>query len=295
MKIYSKEDGSVLYANFEGLRQVIDMSSFAPVAIDFCGKEACSPGYSFGPETRAVYIIHFVISGSGRLVREGKTYDIKRGDAFIIYPGEENYYQADNEDPWTYMWIGFHGMQAEDIMGRTGFTRNMPVISCTDPDLLEKHMDTLLQESEFTYIGELRRMSELYAILALLTEGHADHSADNPKEKDLNHRYVMTAVNLLIGSGGKQVLVADVARTIGISRNYLDEIFKSEMGMSPKEFLMNYRVEKASALLAFSSNSISAIAEEVGYTDPMTFSKAFKKRTGKSPSEFRESGKKDAF
>lgn len=295
MKIYSEDDGSILYANFERLHQSIDMSTLVPIAIDFCGKEACGPGYSYGPKTRAVYIIHLVISGRGRLVREGRTYNITTGDAFVIYPGEENFYQADAEDPWTYMWIGFHGMQAEDIIGRIGFTRDMPVITCTNPDSLEKHLNALLQESEFTYIGELRRMSELYAVLALLAEGHADHSEDETNVNDINHRYVMTALNLLIGAGGKQVLVADVAKTIGISRNYLDEIFKNEMGMSPKEFMMNYRMEKATALLTFSSNSISAIAEEVGYTDPMTFSKAFKKRKGLSPSEYRESRKKDAF
>ena len=60
------------------------------------------------------------------------------------------------------------------------------------------------------------------------------------------------------------------------------------MNMSPQEFLMNFRMEKAASLLCDTQSPINAIAYEVGYVDALSFSKAFKRRYGMSPSEFRE-------
>ena len=57
---------------------------------------------------------------------------------------------------------------------------------------------------------------------------------------------------------------------------------------------MNYRMEKASSLLAMTANPVGLIAVEVGYSDPMTFSKVFRRRRGMSPTEFRERHRKEA-
>jgi AraC family transcriptional regulator of arabinose operon len=156
-------------------------------------------------------------------------------------------------------------------------------------------METMLRFTALTYVNELIRMRELYSILVILSRDPGENSGENGRgsRRDLDHGYVQTAVNLLISSYGKQIKVSDVAKAVGISRNYLDEIFKKEMGVSPKEFLMKYRIEKASSLLSSTSNPIGLIAEEVGYSDPMTFSKVFRSRRGMSPTEYREQHKKE--
>lgn len=290
------EQERVDFASFENLRHIRDISALMPVVMDFCGQEKCAPGYGYGPATRAVFVIHVVTDGRGKLVKNGRVFNMGKGDAFILYPGEENYYQADVREPWTYMWIGFHGLYAEAMMENTGFSRECPVIACPDPHEICAHMETMLRFTALTYVNELIRMRELYSILVILSREPGENSGENGRggRRDLDHGYVQTAVNLLISSYGKQIRVSDVARAVGISRNYLDEIFKKEMGVSPKEFLMKYRIEKASSLLASTSNPIGLIAEEVGYSDPMTFSKVFRSRRGMSPTEYREQHRKEA-
>ena len=285
-----QEQELIGFASFESLRHIRDISAVMPVVMDFCGQEKCAPGYGYGPAIRSVFIIHVITDGRGKLVKNGRTFSIEKGDAFIIYPGEENYYQADMREPWTYMWIGFHGLYAEAMMENTDFSRECPVIACPDPDKICAHMETMLRFNALTYVNELIRMRELYSILVVLSREPGENGAEKGRgdERDSDHGYVQTAVNLLISSFGKQIRVSDVARAVGISRNYLDEIFKKEMGVSPKEFLMNYRMEKASSLLASTSSPVGLIAEEVGYSDPMTFSKVCRRRRGMSPTEFRE-------
>lgn len=289
------ENGAVGYANFENLRIIRDFKSLMPIALDFCGKEQCDASFGYGPATRPVYILHVIESGRGRLEKNGMTWELEAGQAFLIYPGEENYYEADQKNPWFYRWIGFHGVHVEAMMKRIGFTRENPVTSM-EPSCARavcRHMQVMLEKYSLTYVNELVRMSELYAMLALLSgrdgaEEEQEHEEEAlPAEVELNRQYVEAAVNLLIGSYQTQIRVSEVASAVGISRNYLDEIFKKELGVSPKEFLMKFRIEKANALLASTFNPVNVIAAEVGYSDPMTFSKIYRTRMGMSPSQYR--------
>ncbi|MBN1776658.1 MAG: helix-turn-helix domain-containing protein [Clostridiales bacterium] len=72
--------------------------------------------------------------------------------------------------------------------------------------------------------------------------------------------------------------------------NYLRKRFKQEIGMSPQQFLINLRLTHAKKLLANNNNhgsiSISQVAYNCGYEDPLYFSHAFKARYGFSPKAF---------
>ncbi|MFQ7553124.1 MAG: AraC family ligand binding domain-containing protein [Blautia marasmi] len=91
------------------------------LSIYFCGTEPCTPGHAFGPAVRPHYLIHVVLDGKGVYKRNGETYHLKAGDAFLISPMESTYYQADTKEPWRYAWVGFDGMSVEDLLKRTCF------------------------------------------------------------------------------------------------------------------------------------------------------------------------------
>ena len=89
--------------------------------IDLCmyqfGYEQCDPGHSFGPATRNHYLFHYILSGTGTLMAdnskgETRTYSVKSGQGFMIFPGQINTYIADEQLPWEYMWIEFDGLRA---------------------------------------------------------------------------------------------------------------------------------------------------------------------------------------
>jgi len=205
----------------------------------------------------------------------------------LIYPGEVTTYQADEKDPWNYMWIGFHGYRSTEMTQRAGFSREKPVMTCRNIDEINTAMEKLLEYSELSYVNELLRMSSLYQLMALLTKNAGEGRPNLPEEGSTDQFYVKTAINLLINSQEKNVKVADVASAIGISRTYLTSIFKKEMKVSPQTFLMNFRMERAGDYLRYTDRPVGEIAEEVGYADSMAFSKAFKKHFHLTPSEFR--------
>jgi AraC-like DNA-binding protein len=79
----------------------------------------------------------------------------------------------------------------------------------------------------------------------------------------------------------------DMMRDCPCSRDHLIRLFRHHHDVTPVEFLIRARVERARALLSATSFSIKQIAAQLGYADTFCFSRQFKKRTGMSPSAFR--------
>ncbi|MFA6173360.1 MAG: AraC family transcriptional regulator [Kiritimatiellales bacterium] len=80
----------------------------------------------------------------------------------------------------------------------------------------------------------------------------------------------------------------EVARHFSISRGTLYNLFKGSSYRSPKKYLLRLRINAATALLAHTGWALQEIAEELGYENADTFSKAFKKATGTAPRFYRK-------
>ena len=81
-----------------------EYSGFNPVQF---GSENCRPEWSYGPNIREHWLLHYVVSGFGFFEREGHTYKVSPGEIFVIPPYIETTYYADKDKPWHYIWIGF--------------------------------------------------------------------------------------------------------------------------------------------------------------------------------------------
>ena len=79
-----------------------------------------------------------------------------------------------------------------------------------------------------------------------------------------------------------------MAKAVGVSEDYLGRIFLQELGLSPMEYLNRYRIKEAKMLLNHTCDSITEIADQVGFDDPAYFSRAFRKQVGISPRAFRK-------
>jgi AraC-like DNA-binding protein len=80
-----------------------------------------------------------------------------------------------------------------------------------------------------------------------------------------------------------------LADHVSLSHSHLSLLFKKYTGWSPVQYVIKIRMDKAKELLRDSRKSISHIASEVGYPDPLYFSRVFAKETGLSPRDYRNS------
>lgn len=251
-----------------------------------CGMQRCLPGYAFDSDPREGYHLHAVLSGKGVFRAGDRRYDVHAGQLFLIKHMEETFYQADREDPWLYAWVTFGGEDAKKYMEYAGFTDGVYVLdSAVDPMEFYNVVKEIVERPHLDISSEVYRRSQALRFLSLAIESN---------EKRQNVRSGLEAVDYVdyavryIRSNYAHTSVGDVVRYIGVSRSHFTSIFKKRMLMSPQEFLMQVRMNKSEKLLTQTDAPVHVVAGEVGYEDQLAFSKAFKKRFGLSPDQYRK-------
>lgn len=78
--------------------------------------------------------------------------------------------------------------------------------------------------------------------------------------------------------------VSAIAQQLNVSEAYLRRMFQQELGQAPKQYLNTLRMNRARDLLNAGYDSVAAISEKVGFTDPKNFATAYKKHFGYPPS-----------
>jgi transcriptional regulator GlxA family with amidase domain len=86
-----------------------------------------------------------------------------------------------------------------------------------------------------------------------------------------------------------QISIPDIAEQMGCSQTYFRRLFKARTGRSPLEYLQGLRLQHAKSLLKHTSMPISEIASAVGHEDAFYFSRVFKRLSGLSPRNYRNS------
>lgn len=140
-------------------------------------------------------------------------------------------------------------------------------------------LDTTVEEYDF--FEDLKR-SELEMIRAYAQVFQSKEPESGKYGQQLKQVKAYAEMNL-----EKELTVAQAASMLNMSESHFSHIFKSEEGVSYMEYINACRMQKATVLLENTDLMISEIAEKVGIENPNYFSAQYKKRTGKSPSEFR--------
>lgn len=252
----------------------------------FCGTENCPPSYSYGPAVRSQYVIHYIIDGEGSYTVNNQTYKLKKNQGFLICPNVLTYYEANKENPWSYMWVGFNGVKAQTYLNYANLNEENLIFEYSEDDTLKNYISEMLKLKERDYSNELKLEGLLYLFMSQLAEVRKNTFDQKPyKSAEV---YLEKSVEFIENNYSNNIKINDIASYIGINRSYLTHIFKKNINMSPQEFLVNYKIDKAYELLKNTDLSVKAVAASVGYSDPLTFSKIFKKIKGSSPKIFRE-------
>lgn len=265
--------------------------TFVDLGLYQFGWEKCNPSHSFGPAARNHFLFHYVISGTGELrANDAKgvthVYQIKSGQGFMIFPGQITTYTADRNLPWEYAWLEFDGLRVKEAIEIAGMSMDQPVYHAKLKDLREDMMKEMLYIIHNKDASPFHLIGHLYLFMDYLTRSAAFLNV--PKGSKLQDFYIKEALSFIEQNFQNNISVEDIASTCGLNRSYFGKIFKNAVGKSPQEFLLNYRMIKASELLKLTQLSIGDISTAVGYANQLHFSRAFKNIYGISPREWRK-------
>ena len=276
------------------LFSVFPNENFVDLDLYQFGWEQCTPAHSFGPAARNHYLFHYVISGTGTLMADDskgvtQTYQIKSGQGFMLFPGQISTYVADKNLPWEYAWLEFGGLKVREMIEIAGITKDSPIYHANSKDLRQNMMEEMLYIVKNEDKSPLHLIGHLYLFLDYMTR-----SAETMRLKQggrLRDFYIKEELSFIEQNFQNDISVEDIAAFCGLNRSYFGKIFHDTIGKSPQEFLMSYRMQKATELLKLTQLSIGDIGNAVGYSNQLHFSRAFKNVYGVSPREWRNANR----
>lgn len=271
----------------------IKNKNFRDLYLCYCGKHICESSYSFGPAVRPNYLLHFILDGKGSYYLNNKKYELEKNQCFLIRPNDVTFYQADKDNPWTYIWVGFDGDMAENYLEYAGFDKYTDVLDYKNFEGLESYIQEMLNHNTISHSNELKINGLLYLLLSNLSESSNKPYTSNNNE-DYDNLYISKSIEFIQNNYHNYIKVNDIANYLCLNRTYLTSLFHKHLGMSPQNFLIQFRITKASDLLADTDLPVGNIARSCGYTDPLAFSKTFKKVKGYTPTQYREFKSKKA-
>ena len=214
------------------------------------------------------------ISGSITYNFYDKTVEVKPGEMMFIPKGTSYEYKTSSEEKCLYTSINFEG-DFEDAKPKVYSLENF-----FEADYIKNHFTDLWKYG--TQSDKFKCISLFYSLLSYVS--HIENSSYAEKQK---FRIIEPAIDYLKEHIFDYSLKTDYLHHLcGISGTYFRKIFLSRFGRSPQNYITTKRMAHAMSILDSGDfTSIKEVALSVGYSDPLYFSKIFKKMYGVSPSE----------
>jgi AraC-like DNA-binding protein len=254
-----------------------------------CFRVRC--GNTINLEKSNSYGLYFVADGKGVYTRDGEKYPLEAGSCFAIYPDGAGSYSADKDNELHLCWVRFNGADARLLINASGFTHKEPVRSSPNIDKAVEVVTGI-----FAYRGyEIYQLAQSTALLYALMTFLIKETSWDPEyipEGWTGVVHVQKSLDFIAENFSRSITVDDIAGAVALSRSQLYRLFTAQVGMSPQQYLTEFRVREACTLLQKRECSIKEVSHAVGIEEAY-FSSVFKKITGKTPTDYVKNFGKD--
>ncbi len=229
------------------------------------------------PNGRDDWEIFYQISGEFTAGYDGKAITLTPGDILIYPPKKPQLYEQPSGS--RTLWIQFDGTAVEYILSSLG-------LSCgfrrgTLDSLIVESFRHLSGLSGSDYASVTVKNGTLLTLLGFLARNSVGEKANLGEN-------LSPAIQLMREEYPRQISIAECAALCHMSESSFTHQFHDSVGVTPRDFLKDIRMEKACDLLKHTDLNVSRIATLCGYRDPLYFSRLFRKKFGVSPSDWRE-------
>jgi YesN/AraC family two-component response regulator len=188
------------------------------------------------------------------------------------------------------------GIELCHLLKTSEITSHLPVVLLTARADHESKLEGLRTGAD-DYVAKPFNMHELLARVqnlilqrAKLIEKYHNHIVVQPHEitvTPLDERFIQQVIAIVEKNlDNPSFDVGKLTEEAGISRTNLHRKLKAITGMSASEFVQDFRLKRAAILMEKKADTITQIAFRVGFNDQSYFTKCFRKKFGKTPSEF---------
>ncbi len=269
---------------------------YGPYTIMQVGDLAAGKGYECQEHIQEVDEITYVVSGKGTFYFNGEALPVSRGDVIFNKKSSKHAIVGSTDDPIRYFYIGFaiNSTGAAEEKTLSNFLRDTTQRSAkahkSVSSAFQDIFNNMLNSDDFS-----KKLTEdAVRKLIVWTKRSFELGAGkiySPEEEPEKNRMLSEICLYLEASVEDRGALKNLPKMFSYSYSYLSSVFSKAMGMSLREYFLIRRYEKEYELL-LQGNSVTTVAEKMGYGSVHSFSHAFSARAGIPPSKVSQADEK---
>jgi AraC-like DNA-binding protein len=210
---------------------------------------------------------------------------IKGGEALLLFPGEWHRYKPNPKTGWDECWIGLDGAIPRQLVEKKIFRAATPVFTPEDDGaaLQELYLQAI-EALELEPPGYPQILAGLAYQMLTLLHAFARGTGKKTTQNDLIARLLKIAINDHLA---EKIDWSEAAKSLGVSYSTMRHAFRKHTGLSPHQYQIQQRLNKARLLMNTTEDSLKTIAQAVGFDCPFHFAHLFKRKIGRSPGDWR--------
>lgn len=231
------------------------------------------------------YHMYFLTKGSLRIKNNTSVYQLGEYDLFIYRPSGRQ--DLISTYMTSYVHCIFSGKDVASILKKLDFSCNVIYHLLTSYEsgdsylYINKQIEYVRSEKRKKKLNYELSSSCMFIEFLVLCSRHIDTENDNK-----NIQYIKQIISYISDNIEKDIDVNTLMEMAHLSKSRFYALFKQYTGTSPLKFQNNFRLSAAADFLALYDLKIQDVAKKVGFSDPLYFSKLFKKEFGISPKKY---------
>lgn len=255
------------------------------VELMFSSLSKCNPDWIKGPFTPPYSKIYYIVEGEGRIMVGGQELFPQPGQLLFAPAGLSQFFSV-MDTTRTYKMYWCHFLSNLSFMNLFSLFQLPYCITASKPSETVETFQRLIALRKSTGPAKSMRIhAALLDVISCYIEQAAQAMPESPGT--LSSNKLSKVLQYIDANLDEDLTVTALAELVHHHPNYFIRFFKNHLGMTPKAYIYERRLEKAKQLLNASDMTIGEIARATGFHDIFHFSKAFKKRLGIAPSEYR--------
>lgn len=222
----------------------------------------------------------FCITGKGLIECGGRSFPVRAGELAWIGNEAPHGHRADPDDPWELMWLRFDAPDPVAIRHQV-LGENEHVRGIEEGERLAAWFERLFGALERRDAALDLELNQLLATLFLIADGRGGGNGG------ARPRPLARAIAAMHADLAASWPAEALEELCGVSATHLRRLFQAHLGATPRQWLMQERLNRAQTLLADTELSVGEIGERCGFADVFHFSREFKRHVGSSPAHWR--------
>lgn len=233
------------------------------------------------------------LSGGNSFLIDGKAYDVKDGDLFILNQFEPHKITADPSAIFARFVLQIHpeyliaSSTEETDLSRCFYTRGDGIsnkITLTDSEIAEIEQLFILFRNKQDFGDDILKNATVNTILVLVNQ-YFMKRAKSESTVSADNEMLMNTITYINTHFSEKLTLERLAKNSYVSVNHLCKLFKKQFGTTVAKYIMSKRISEAKKMLAQGKN-VSETALACGFSDYANFIRVFKKFVGTSPGKY---------